>query len=134
MRQHQNSRDAKRDERLRNSGKLIYFQYGTRRFELIPYTYFYNWLYINTLSLHQDLCDKIIEYTAFTDIEFNPQKSFITLEEKERVMHYKAELIYNTPDEFLTQLKKYEDENIVLINKYNDLSYELREVNKERSD
>lgn len=70
-----NSRDAKRDERLRNSGKLIYFQYGKRRFELIPCTYFYNWLYINTLNLYQDLCDKITDYTAFTDIEFNPQKS-----------------------------------------------------------
>ena len=50
------------------------------------------------------------------------QKSFITQEEKEKVMQYKAALIYNTPDEFLSQLKKYEDENIVLINKYNELS------------
>ena len=36
---------------------------------------FYNWLYINALNLNNDLADQVIEYDAFTDIVFNPQKS-----------------------------------------------------------
>ena len=44
-------------------------------FPLKPETYFYNWLYINTLHLHQDLSKRILEFSAFTDIAFNPDKS-----------------------------------------------------------
>jgi type I restriction enzyme M protein len=69
------SKEAKRDSRLKNSGKLTYFQFGGRRFELIPTTYFYNWLYINALHLYPDLANKLIEYDSFTDIVFNPKKS-----------------------------------------------------------
>ena len=66
--------------------------------------------------------------------KLNTYRTFLTNEETERIKHYKAELIFNTPDEFLAQLKKYEDENIVLINKYNDLSDELIELNKEKKE
>ena len=69
------SKTAKRDERLKNSGKLIGFQIYDRFFEAEPKTLFYNWLYINTLNLYDNLKEQIIEYDAFTDIEFNPQKS-----------------------------------------------------------
>lgn len=68
-------KEAKKDSRLKTSGRLKYFEFGGRRFELNPTTYFYNWLYINTLHLHPDLADKIIEYDSFTDIVFNPDKS-----------------------------------------------------------
>ena len=44
-------------------------------FSTEPKTYFYNWLYINALNLNNDLADQVIEYDAFTDIVFNPQKS-----------------------------------------------------------
>jgi type I restriction enzyme M protein len=37
------SREAKKDPRLKNSGKLKFFNFGNRKFELVPTTYFYNW-------------------------------------------------------------------------------------------
>ena len=69
------SRQAKKDDRLKNSGKLIAFQIDEKTFSTEPKTYFYNWLYINALHLHDDLSEKVLYYDAFTDIEFNPQKS-----------------------------------------------------------
>lgn len=69
------SKAAKKDERLKNSGKIISFVFDGMEFETKPETYFYNWLYINALQQHKDLAVQIMEYDAFTDIEFNPQKS-----------------------------------------------------------
>lgn len=69
------SKVAKRDERLKNSGKVIAFEFAGKRFETEPKTLFYNWLYINTLHLHKELAGPLLDYNAFTDIEFNPQKS-----------------------------------------------------------
>ena len=69
------SREAKRDERLKNSGNVIEFSYFGNTFPIEPKTYFYNWLYINALESHPKLKEKIIQYDAFTDIAFNPQKS-----------------------------------------------------------
>lgn len=67
--------EAKKDPRLRESGKLIAFQYFNAKFPLEPKDYFYNWLYINALKLNTELTSKIITYDSFSDIEFNPQKS-----------------------------------------------------------
>lgn len=69
------SRDAKKDPRLKTSGSLIHFNFFGRIFELNPTTYFYNWLYINALNMHDDLSSEILNFDAFTDIEFNPEKS-----------------------------------------------------------
>ncbi|OXM83690.1 DarT1-associated NADAR antitoxin family protein [Paenibacillus rigui] len=70
-----NSREAKKDQRLKNSGKLIRFQYFNRTWSLEPKTLFYDWLYINALSLNKELSTSILKYDAFSDIEFNPEKS-----------------------------------------------------------
>ena len=69
------SRISKKDQRIRNSGSIVGFKFDGRDFETEPTTFFYNWLYINTLNLHKDLGDKLMEFDAFTDIEFNPKKS-----------------------------------------------------------
>ena len=66
---------AKRDERLRSSGKLIGFNVNGVDYNIEPKTFFYNWLYINTLRQNRELSEKVLEYDAFTDIEFNPKKS-----------------------------------------------------------
>lgn len=71
----QNSKTAKKDSRLKNSGRLKYFKYGNRVFALYPKTYFYDWLYVNALYLNKDLAKQVLEFDAFTDIEFNPNKS-----------------------------------------------------------
>lgn len=68
--------EAKKDERLRKSGKLVCFQFFNDRFELNPPTFFYDWLYINALNKNNDLRQFVLNYNAFTDIEFNPEKSW----------------------------------------------------------
>lgn len=71
----QPSREAKRDARLRNSGPLKCFYFAKTYWPLYPPFLFYDWLYINALSKHKNLASEIMGYTAFTDIEFNPNKS-----------------------------------------------------------
>ncbi|GAV36729.1 hypothetical protein ROTAS13_04417 [Roseomonas sp. TAS13] len=71
-----NAGDAKRDERLKKSGRLIGFQFFKTSWGLEPKAAFYNWLYINALRKQVDLHRAIETHEAFTDIEFNPEKSF----------------------------------------------------------
>lgn len=71
---YKNSREAKKDERLYESGKLIGFELEGIHWDLIPETSFYDWIYIHALIQNEDLSNEIIKYKAFTDIEFNPQK------------------------------------------------------------
>jgi hypothetical protein len=66
---------AKRDERLMNSGRLIAFVSAKVTWPLEPKTLFYDWLYVNTIKDSKELTSQIQEYGAFTDIEFNPKKS-----------------------------------------------------------
>ncbi len=66
---------AKRDERLKNSGRIRAFHFEDLTFATEPKTYFYHWLYINALHMHSDLAEQVLCYDAFTDIEFNPKKS-----------------------------------------------------------
>ena len=69
------SREAKKDSRIKSSGKLIAFKFFEHDFPTEPKTYFYDWLYINALNSNADIKNKILEYDSFTDIEFNPKKS-----------------------------------------------------------
>ena len=69
------AREAKRDPRLKESGPLLYFEFAANRWELIPQTAFYDWLYLRALQQQPDLAQQLLEYSGFTDIEFNPQKS-----------------------------------------------------------
>lgn len=73
---YKSSLEAKRDERLKNSGDVIAFEHQGSIWDIEPKTAFYNWLYLNVLNLNSDLKNQILEYDAFTDIEFNPKKSF----------------------------------------------------------
>jgi hypothetical protein len=68
-------KDAKRDERLRSSGKLKSFQYNNVVWELEPKTMFYDWIYIKSLYKDIKLSEEILKFDAFTDIEFNQKKS-----------------------------------------------------------
>jgi len=69
------SREAKKDERLRNSGELIHFNFFGEIWALEPKTAFYDWVYINALKQHPDLLKQLLDYSAFTDIAFNPKRS-----------------------------------------------------------
>lgn len=69
------SRDAKRDDRLRTSGRLAGFRLLDLDWPLEPQTAFYDWLYLNALRQNSDLTRRLADFSAFTDIEFNPKKS-----------------------------------------------------------
>ena len=66
---------AKRDPRLRESGRLIGFRFGGIDFPLEPKTAFYDWLYCSFLWDHRDWAVKLYVYSGFTDVEFNPYRS-----------------------------------------------------------
>lgn len=90
---HRDSRDAKKDLRLKTSGKLIGFRFEGQDFPLMPKTAFYDWLFIRSLYPHREYLVKLHAYSAFSDIEFNPERSincqarsaalFVSLQKKE---------------------------------------------------
>lgn len=67
--------DIKKDKRLKESGRLKYFQLGNMIWESEPKTAFYDWLYIHAVGQSEKLKNAIIDHKGFTDIEFNAQKS-----------------------------------------------------------
>jgi hypothetical protein len=69
------SRDAKRDPRLHDSGKLVGFRFEGIDFPIFPKTAFYDWLYIKALFPHREFLLRLRDYAGFSDIEFNPEKS-----------------------------------------------------------
>ena len=71
-------KEAKRDERLKNSGKLVSFRFNGQDFPIFPESLFYDYIYLNALLENQALSDELIKFGGFTDIEFNPQKSIST--------------------------------------------------------
>ena len=68
-------KQAKRDERHCNSGKLVGFVRNDEIWTLEPKTAFYDYIYISALIKNFGYDLNISEYQWFTDIEFNPQKS-----------------------------------------------------------
>ena len=72
---HVSPKEAKRDERLRTSGQLVAFRFEGKDFPLQPQTAFYDFLYMNALLENENLAKVVLEYDAFTDVEFNPEKS-----------------------------------------------------------
>lgn len=69
------SREAKRDERLKSSGRVTGFQFEGIAFPAEPKTSFYDWLYARTLLPHEEFLRALDQYAGFTDVEFNPGKS-----------------------------------------------------------
>ncbi len=68
-------REAKRDERLKNSGKLVSFEFDGKPFPIIPKSIFYDYLYMNALLENEELAEIVLQYDGFTDIEFNPSNA-----------------------------------------------------------
>jgi hypothetical protein len=70
------ARTAKRDPRLRSSGRIVGFQFLDERFPSNPPTAFYDWMYICTLYPHAEWLERNIgHFAGFTDIAFNPERS-----------------------------------------------------------
>lgn len=69
------ARAAKRDPRLKESGRLVGFKFDGFCFPLEPKTVFYDWLYVNAIFPHRNWLKRLYRYAGFTDIEFNPGRS-----------------------------------------------------------
>jgi hypothetical protein len=69
------ARTAKRDPRLKESGRLVAFEFAGVRWPLEPKTAFYDFLYARCIYPHREWAVKLFDYGGFTDIEFNPWKS-----------------------------------------------------------
>lgn len=69
------AREAKRDPRLRDSGRIVAFEFDGEHFPIEPRTAFYDWLYINAIYPHREWLTRLHRYAAFSDIEFNPERS-----------------------------------------------------------
>jgi len=67
--------EAKKDERIRNSGDIIGFEFNNKNYPIEPKTLFYDWIYCNTLNLQPEIVKELTQYNTFTVIEFNHEKS-----------------------------------------------------------
>ena len=65
---------AKKDERIKTSGELIGFNFQGVDWGLNDY--FYDWLYLMGLNQNPKLAEELLKFNAFSDIEFNPKKSY----------------------------------------------------------
>ena len=125
-------RDAKRDERLRNSGRLVCFSFEGKEFPLEPKTAFYDYIYLNALLENEELAQTVLLYDAFTDIEFNPNKSLncqakaaaafvalsrLGLTDQTKTFGGFLELNKNYPSEYSRLKKENENTSISEVNK-----------------
>ena len=62
---------AKKDKRLRSSGRLIGFNFFGENFSPEPKTAFYNWLYLSAL-VRVKWIEKLDNFEGFTDVYFSP--------------------------------------------------------------
>ncbi|MDE4059831.1 MAG: hypothetical protein P1U91_10090 [Pseudophaeobacter sp. bin_em_oilr2.035] len=69
------ARQAKKEIRVRQNGTLTGFNFFGKDFPIRPRTFFYDWLYINTLHKDEELSTSMCRFAGFSDIEFNPDKS-----------------------------------------------------------
>lgn len=71
------SREAKKDERLKNSGKITGFRDYRSDMEWSLDEPYYDYIYCKACvhSLTEEDLDKLLKFDAFTDIEFNPAHS-----------------------------------------------------------
>ena len=68
------SLESKKDKRLQTSNELVGFEFFGTSWGLNDH--FYDWLYMNALLQNQELTKDLMSYSAYTDIEFNPKKSY----------------------------------------------------------
>jgi len=106
-------RDIKKDQRLYQSGKLTSFKFQDEYWPLEPLTAFYDWLYINAIYQNKSLMIQLPSFKGFSDIAFNPQKSFSCQARSAALFvslqkHGLLDLAIRNQNEFLKILKPFE--------------------------
>lgn len=69
------SGEAKEFYKNKNLTEVIHFDFFGQMWPATPKTFFYDWLYLNSLYRNKEMADAVLEYDCFTDIEFNPKRS-----------------------------------------------------------
>jgi len=72
-------KEAKMDARLVNSGKVVKYIFESREYAFDEITYpcnpkeaFFNYIYMTALMGNASISDELLNYDAFSDIEFDP--------------------------------------------------------------
>lgn len=93
-------KEAKRDQRLKESGQIIAFRYLDSEWPLIPRTVFYDYLYYCAVksALSAEELNEFRKYSFFTDIEFNPNKSLNTQARSAALVRLVLEMYGGLPD------------------------------------
>lgn len=109
-------KEAKRDERLQNSGDLKAFCYQNEYFPLVPKTVFYDFIYFAAVkeSFEADEINEISRYHYFTDIEFNPAKSINTQARSAAMLKLMLDEYGCLPDFSREEFIQYHKEHVVL--------------------
>lgn len=68
--------DIYQNSKIIENNKILGFKYEDIAFENEPRGMFYDWLYISALLQHPQYFVELNKYDVFTDIEFNPKKSY----------------------------------------------------------
>ena len=67
--------EAKKYVKEHSSSPLECFEYEGGRYPLSPRSAVYDYIYIRALNQHPEIADELMEYDAFTDVEFNQNAS-----------------------------------------------------------
>ena len=93
-------REAKRDPRLRGSGRLTAFRYREALWPTEPKTVFYDFLYCQAVRecLAPEELEALRGFDSFTDIEFNPERSLNTQARSAALVRLTLELFGALPE------------------------------------
>lgn len=97
---------------------IIGFKYEDIFFENEPMGMFYDWLYISALKQHEGYLKQLEEYEIFTDIEFNPKKSYNC--QARAVAICKTLYTEGVLDEYLSEINKFKEYYKKIFSKKND--------------
>jgi len=108
-------KEAKTDERLRHYGPIISFNYDGYDFPTEPKTVFYDYIYIKAVrqSISADEISGISDFTHFTDIEFNPQKSINTQARTVAIIKLMLEKFGELPDMTVEEFIEFHKANVI---------------------
>ena len=106
-------KEAKRDSRLRNSGKLTGFLWDGIFWSIETGPAFYDFMYLKAVKESLTEIQEIRNYQYFTYIEFNPAKSRNTQARSVAILRLLLELFQEIPDFFKEEFLEFYDRHVI---------------------
>ena len=75
LKYHQEKQKRLQTQIIWNGNSFSYLWKKDKEWGTKPITAYYDWLYVNALNQHTEFHEELLKYSAFSDIEFNPEKS-----------------------------------------------------------